>query len=182
MSDSATPWIDASLVAQTITNLPAMQGTWAWSLGQGDLLEKGMATHSSILAWRIPWTEKPCGLQSMGLQRVIHDWMTNTSTFHFFMFFFLFPGSFPATYKLTKISFILKTKSLEFMLLFQAIAWFLFSFSTQHLETGLLYLLSLTPHLPFFPPLTLVSAGGVGGCAHLSIESSPSRLLKTSGG
>ena len=63
----------ASLVAQTIKNLPAMWETWVQSLGQEDVLEKGMATHSSILAWRIPWTEEPGGLQSMGLLRVGHD-------------------------------------------------------------------------------------------------------------
>ena len=55
-----------------------MQETRVWSLGQEDPLEKGMATHSSILAWRIPWTEEPGGLQSMGLQRVGHDWETFT--------------------------------------------------------------------------------------------------------
>ena len=49
-----------------VKNLPAMQETWVRSLVQEDLLEKGMATHSSILAWRIPWTEEPGGLQSMG--------------------------------------------------------------------------------------------------------------------
>ena len=54
-------------------SLPAMQDTQLRSLGQGDPLEKGMATHSSILAWRIPWTEEPDGLQSMGSQRVGHD-------------------------------------------------------------------------------------------------------------
>ena len=53
-----------------VKNLPAMQGTQVQSLGQEDPLEKGMATHSSILAWRIPWTEEPGGLQSMGFQRV----------------------------------------------------------------------------------------------------------------
>ena len=52
----------------------AMQQTWVPSLGEEDLLEKGMATHSSILASRIPWTEEPGGLQSMGTQRVWHDW------------------------------------------------------------------------------------------------------------
>ena len=62
-----------SLVAQTVTNPPAMQETRILSLGQEDPLEKGMATHSSILAWRIPWTEEPGGLQSMGWQRVRHD-------------------------------------------------------------------------------------------------------------
>ena len=54
-----------------------MQEAWVRFLGQEDLLEKGMATHSSILAWKIPWAEKPGGLQSMGSQRVRHDWATN---------------------------------------------------------------------------------------------------------
>ena len=54
-------------------NLPAMQETWVRPVGQEDPLEKGMATHSSTLAWRIPWTEEPGGLQSMGLERVRHD-------------------------------------------------------------------------------------------------------------
>ena len=62
-----------SLVAQRIKCLPAMQETRVLSLGWEDPLEKEMATHSSILAWRIPWTEEPGGLQSMGLQRVGHD-------------------------------------------------------------------------------------------------------------
>ena len=57
-----------------------MQETQVQSLGWEDILEKGMATHSSILAWRIPWTEEPGGLQSMGSQKVGHDWATNTNT------------------------------------------------------------------------------------------------------
>ena len=57
-----------------VKNLPAKQETWIQSLGWEDLLEKGMATHSSILAWRIPWTGKPGGLQSMGLQSVGCNW------------------------------------------------------------------------------------------------------------
>ena len=57
-----------------------MQETQVQSLGGEDPLEKEMATHSSILAWRIPWTEEPGRLQSMGLQRVEHDWVTNTHT------------------------------------------------------------------------------------------------------
>ena len=61
-----------------VKNLPAVQETWLRSLGWEDPLERGMATHSSILAWRIPWTEKPGGLQSMGSQRVGHGWATNT--------------------------------------------------------------------------------------------------------
>ena len=63
----------ASLVAQIVKNPPAMQETWVQSLGWEDPLEKGMATHSRILAWRIPWTEEPGSLQSTGWQRVGHD-------------------------------------------------------------------------------------------------------------
>ena len=63
----------AFLVAQTVKSMPAMQETQVQSPGQEDPLEKGMATHSSILAWLIPWTEEPGGLQSMGLQRDRHD-------------------------------------------------------------------------------------------------------------
>ena len=67
----------ASLMAQMVKKLSAMQETeetWVWSLGWEDPLEKGMATHSRILVWRIPWTEEPGGLQSIGLQRVRHHW------------------------------------------------------------------------------------------------------------
>ena len=60
-------------MAQRVKNLPAMQETRVRFLGWEDPLEEGMATHSSVLAWRIPWTEEPGGLQSMGLQRVRHD-------------------------------------------------------------------------------------------------------------
>ena len=60
-------------VAQRVKHLPAMQETWVRSLGQEDPLEKEMATHSSTLAWKIPWTEEPCKLQSTGSQRVGHD-------------------------------------------------------------------------------------------------------------
>ena len=63
----------ASLVVQRVKNLPAMHETWVQPQGQEDPLEKGMATHSSILAWEIPWTKEPGRLQSMGLQRVRHD-------------------------------------------------------------------------------------------------------------
>ena len=63
----------ASLVAQMVKNPLAMQETWLQSLGQGDPLEKGMETHSSILAWRIPWTEEADRIQSVGLQRVGHN-------------------------------------------------------------------------------------------------------------
>ena len=60
--------LGASLVAQMVNNLPAMRETQVRSLGREDPLEKGIATHSSVLAWRIPWTEEPGGLQSLGLQ------------------------------------------------------------------------------------------------------------------
>ena len=70
-----------SLVAQMVKNLPAMRETQVWSLGQEDPLQKGMTAHSTILAWRITWTEKSGRLQSMGMQRVGHDWATNIFTF-----------------------------------------------------------------------------------------------------
>ena len=60
-------------MAQTVKNLPAIQATWVRSLSVDDPLEKGMATHSSILAWGIPWTEEPGGLQSMGSKTVGHN-------------------------------------------------------------------------------------------------------------
>ena len=65
--------IPALLVTQIVKILSAMQETKFRSLGQEDPLEKGMATHSSILAWRVPWTEEPGGLQTMGLQRTGHS-------------------------------------------------------------------------------------------------------------
>ena len=68
-----------TLVAQMVKNLPAMWKTWVRSLG----LEKGMTTHSSVLAWRIPWMEEPGSLQSMGLQRAWHNWETNTFIYIF---------------------------------------------------------------------------------------------------
>ena len=69
--------IGYSLVAQMVKNSPAMRESWVKSLGWEDPLEKGMATHSSILVWRIPWTEEPGGLQPMELQRLRHDRATN---------------------------------------------------------------------------------------------------------
>jgi len=69
--------VRASLVAQMVNNLPTVQETQVRSLGWKDTLEKGMVTHSGIPAWRIPWTEDPGGLQSLGWQRVGHDWATN---------------------------------------------------------------------------------------------------------
>ena len=93
----------ASLVAQMVKNLPAMWETKVWSLGQEDPLEKEMATHSSTLAWKIPWMEEPGRLQSMGSQRVGNNWATSLS-FSFFLsyklkyqqilFFFFWSGPF----------------------------------------------------------------------------------------
>ena len=67
-------------MAQTVKNLP---GIWVQPLGWEDLLEKAMATHSSILAWEISWTEEPGGLQFMGLQSIRHNWASNTVTINY---------------------------------------------------------------------------------------------------
>ena len=70
-------------MAQMVKRLPTLWETWVQSLGQEDTLEEEMATHSSILAWKIPWTEEPGRLQSMGSQRVGHDWVTSLHfTYH----------------------------------------------------------------------------------------------------
>ena len=74
-TNSGTSW-----VAQLVKNPPAMQETWVWSLGWEDPLEEDMATHSSILAWRIPRTEEPGWLLSMWSQRIGHDWATKHRT------------------------------------------------------------------------------------------------------
>ena len=76
-------WSHASLVAQRVKKLPAMRETQIWSLGWKDPLEKGTAARSSILAWRIPWTEELGGLESMGSQRVGHNRVTNTFTIYY---------------------------------------------------------------------------------------------------
>ena len=80
-SVSAVSLDGASLVAQMVKNLPAVQETWLWSLRQEASMEKGMATHSSILTWRIPWTEEADRLESVELQRIRHDWVSNVFTF-----------------------------------------------------------------------------------------------------
>ena len=69
------------LGAQRLKRLPAVWETWVQFLGREDILEKEMATHSSILAWRIPWTKEPGGLQFTGSQRVGHDWATSLSLY-----------------------------------------------------------------------------------------------------
>ena len=71
--NSFFPYFETSLVAQTLKCLSTMRETWVQSLGREDPLEKGMAIHSSTIAWKIPWTEEPGRLQSMGSQRVRHD-------------------------------------------------------------------------------------------------------------
>ena len=76
--DKLWEMVRASLVAQRLKRLPPMWETWVRSLGWEDPLEKEMVSHSSILAWRIPWTEKPGRLPSTGLQRVRHDWARKT--------------------------------------------------------------------------------------------------------
>ena len=76
--------VGASLVAQRVKHLPAMQETWVWSLVQEDPLEKEMATHSSILAWRISWTQDSGGLQSTGSQRVGHNWGNDKECSNYF--------------------------------------------------------------------------------------------------
>ena len=72
-------WRWDSLVTQRVKSLPAMWEMWVRSLGQEDSLEKKMTTHSSILAWKIPWMEEPGGLQSIGSQTVKHNWVTSLS-------------------------------------------------------------------------------------------------------
>ena len=71
---------EASHLAQKVKNLPAMWETWVQSLGLEDPLEKGMAAHSSNIAWRIPWTEEPGELYSPWDHRVRHNWTANTTT------------------------------------------------------------------------------------------------------
>ena len=80
-------FISASLVAQTVKCLCAMQETWVQFLGEKDSLEKEMAAHSSILAWKIPWTMEPGRLPSMRSQRVRHDWATSLSLSYILLFF-----------------------------------------------------------------------------------------------
>ena len=82
-SDLGSASMEWGLVAQMGKNPPAVQETWVPSMGWEHPLAQGMATHSSILGWRIPWTEEPGGLQSMGSQRVRRDRATDTFTFHF---------------------------------------------------------------------------------------------------
>ena len=79
--DTSIFLLGASLMSQMVKNLPTFRETQVWFLSWEDSLEKGIATHSSILAWRIPWTEEPGGLQSMRSQRVRPNWATDTHVF-----------------------------------------------------------------------------------------------------
>ena len=87
--------IYTSLVAQRVRLLPTMRESRVWSLGWEDPLEKEMATHSHVLAWKIPWMKEPGRLQSMGLKRVGHDWATSLhfTSFRIFHSIFFFKGS-----------------------------------------------------------------------------------------
>ena len=88
MEHTCSMILQHSLVAQRLKRLPATWEIWVRSLGWEDPLEKEMAIHFSILAWRIPWMEELGGLQSMGSQRVGHDWATSLSQTYFSMTFF----------------------------------------------------------------------------------------------
>ena len=79
LPDPGIESLSPSFQADALTSEPAVKETWVQSLGQEDLLEKETATHSSILSWRIPWTEEPGRLQSIWSQRIGHDWTTNTT-------------------------------------------------------------------------------------------------------
>ena len=110
-------------MAQRLKRLPAMRETLVWSLGLEDPLEKEVATHSSILAWRIPWREEPGRLQSMGSQRVGHDWATSLT-------FFTVQLSHPymttgKTIALTRRTFVGKVMSLLFNMLSRLVITFL---------------------------------------------------------
>ena len=96
---SVRPW--ASLMFQAVKNLPVMQKTWVQSLGQEDPLEEGMATHPSILPWEIPQTEDPGELQSMGSQRVRHNWLPKTFHAYKLKFVYFFPVNLSCVHFLT---------------------------------------------------------------------------------
>ena len=128
----------ASLVAQMRKNLAAMWEPWIWSLDWENPLEKGVATHSSTLAWRIPWTEEPGWLQSMGSQRVGHDWVTFTHSA-----FFMVQLSHPymttgKTKALTIRTFVSKVMSL----LFNTLSGFLIAFLSRSKSLLVSWLLS----------------------------------------
>ena len=125
-------------MAEVVKNLPAMQETQVWSLGWEDPQEEGMATHSSILAWRVPWTEEPGGLQSIQWQRVGHDWSDWACT-HIFSIF----TSYMWAWKDVSVSFRVQCYVCPWLTLF-CIAqiffncyWFLFLWSIKYWENYL---------------------------------------------
>ena len=101
-----------------VKNLPAMQKTCVWSLGREDPLEKGMATHSSILTWRIPWTEEPGKLQSMGLQKVSQEqWLSSVQSLsHVQLFATPWTAAHQASLSITNAQNLLKPLSIKSMM------------------------------------------------------------------
>ena len=140
-----------SLVAQTVKHLPTLWETWVQSLGQEDLLKKEMATHSSILAWKIPLTEEPDRLQSMGSQRVGHNWATSLHICH----------SFPAKRQLSSNFMVTVTISSDFRTQEEeSYHWFIFSPLICHEVKGpdtmiLVFLILSSKLLCFFFPTLL---------------------------
>ena len=111
-------------IAQLVKNLPAVQETWVWFLGREDPLEKKLAVHSSILAWKIPWTEEPGRLQSKGSQRVRHHWATSLHSL---------PAVRPQENYLTSLSLSFLFYKMEITAHFKELLWGL---NVEHLERG----------------------------------------------
>ena len=133
------------MVAQRLKHLPPMRETRVQFLGREDPLEKEMAIHSSILAWRIPWTEEPGGLQSMVLQRVGHDWVT-LLTYLLIPCFLEVQKSLPVIFSLR-----LKRKSFEiFFVLIKIIIYLVSSFITYPTQ---IFPIFVSDWIPCFPPL-----------------------------
>ena len=111
--------IRVSLVAQRVKNLPAVQETRVWSLDQEDPVERGMDSHSSIFAWRIPWTEEPDRLKSMGRQIVGHDWATELKcSFSFTELRMWFTQHHFLNPSLSRLVFLFSTTKLWFLIIF----------------------------------------------------------------
>ena len=140
-----------------------MRETWVQSLGQEDLLEKEMATHSSILAWKIPWMEEPGGLQSMGSQRVGHDWLTSLSFSLFFLELFLHwsPVAYWAPTYLGSSSFSVLSFCLFILLM---------GFSRQEYWSGLPFPSPVDHILSKLSTMTCLSWVAQNGMAHSFIE------------
>ena len=172
------PSSKASLVAQTVKNLPAMQETLVWSLGWEDAMEKRMATHSSILAWRIPQTEEPAGLQSIWVQSVRADWMTNTflqschqlpitSSRKFEIVCYALSGPPPAS-----LAFTLTANSLSICFALHPSRCSMFCLSSYLLIYFLLLSLLLSPGLPFLLLFLLLSSSGLPFLFHFPLSKS----------